>query len=104
MFTNKVVFMSVYNIIGVYSILLDPCASLSFFDFLLSSSAVTIKKTAKASSSESSESCEILVCLVCINWTKFLMRVSRTSFLDGELGSSVMGFRVIIPTRLSVQK
>jgi len=31
------------------------------------------------------------VCVVCINWTKFLVRVSRTSFLDGELGSSVMG-------------
>jgi len=25
--------------------------------------------------------------------SKFLVRVSRTSFLDGELGSSVMGFR-----------
>ena len=37
-------------------------------------------------------SCEILVCLVCINWTKFLVRVSRTRFLDGELGLSVMGF------------
>jgi len=24
--------------------------------------------------------------------SKFLVRVSRTSFLDGELGSSVMGF------------
>ena len=31
------------------------------------------------------------MCLVCINWTKFLVQVSRTSFLDGELGSSVMG-------------
>ena len=40
-------------------------------------------------------SCEILVCLVCINWTKFLVRVSRTSFLDGELGSSVMGLRPV---------
>jgi len=38
-------------------------------------------------------SCEILVYLVCINWTKFIVGVSRTSFLDGELGSSVMGFR-----------
>ena len=36
-------------------------------------------------------SCEILVCLVCINWTKFLVRVSRTSFSGGELRSSVMG-------------
>jgi len=26
--------------------------------------------------------------------TEFLVRVSRTSFLDGELGSSVMGFIV----------
>ena len=38
-------------------------------------------------------SCEILVYIVCINWTKFIVGVSRTSFLDGELGSSVMGFR-----------
>jgi len=27
--------------------------------------------------------------------SKFLVRVSRTSFLDGELGSSVMGFRLL---------
>ena len=27
--------------------------------------------------------------------TEFLVRVYRTSFLDGELGSSVMGFRLL---------
>ena len=35
------------------------------------------------------------MCLVCINLTKFLVRVSRTSFMDGELGSSLMGFRAV---------
>ena len=39
--------------------------------------------------------CEILVC---INWTKFHVRVSRTSFLDGELGSSVMGWTFVLLT------
>ena len=42
------------------------------------------------------------MCLVCINWTKFLVRVSRTSFLDGELGSSVMGFNGEFSTWLEV--
>jgi len=42
------------------------------------------------------------MCLVCINWTKFLVRVSRTSFLDGELGSSVMGFKVALKCLIAV--
>jgi len=66
-----------------------------FLTFLLSFSAVTIKKTPKRlrlNHQMPCFSCEIFVCLVCINWTKFLVRVSRTRFLDGELGLSVMGF------------
>jgi len=47
-------------------------------------------------------SCEILMCLVCINWTKSLVRVSRTSFLDGELGSSVMGYKVALKCLIAV--
>jgi len=31
--------------------------------------------------------------------TEFLVRVSRTSFLDGELGSSVVGLRIHLPSQ-----
>jgi len=60
------------------------------FDFLL---APCIKKTAKASSSESSDAM-FLVWDSCVSCVHKLDQLSRASFLDGELGSSVMGFRV----------
>ena len=66
------------------------CIAFIFLTLLLFSSAVTIKKTAKASSSESSDA----VFLVWDSCVHKLDQVSRTSFLDGELGSSVMGFSV----------
>ena len=57
------------------------CIAFVFLTFLLSSSAVTIKKTAKASSSESSDAM-FLVWDSCVSCVHKLDQVSRASFYE----------------------